>query len=100
MAKVLSLVTFSIDARHREEFLERARSELKAYWEAHGSERYEVYEEMGPAGPTGRLVEVNRLRDREAYQAMSRHVKSSGDLPEIAYRHVREPHFQVMECRL
>ena len=44
MPKVLSLVSFSIDARHRGEFLARAAKELKAYWEGRGSERYEVYE--------------------------------------------------------
>jgi hypothetical protein len=99
MPKVLSLVTFSIDARHRAEFLARAAKELKPYWEGRGSERYEVYEEVGPAGPTGRLVEVNVLPDREAYQAMSKQVKLARDLPEQAYRHVVEPHFQVMEWR-
>jgi hypothetical protein len=100
MAKVLSLVTFSIEARHREEFLQRAREELKPYWESHGSERYEVYEEVGPTGPTGRLVEVNLLPDREAYLAMSRFVRTAGDLPGVAYRHTREPQFQVMEWRV
>ncbi len=100
MARVLSLVTFRIDPRHREEFLRRAREQLKPYWEAHGSERYEVYEEMGPTGPTGRLVEVNLLADRAAYLAMSQHVKSAQDLPSAPYRLVREPTFQVMELRV
>jgi hypothetical protein len=100
MPKVLSLVTFDLEACHRDEFLERARTSLKAYWEARGSERYEVYEEMGPAGPTGRLVEVNLLPDAETYQAMSRLVRTANDLPSLAYRHVREPHFQVLEWRV
>src|SRR5687767_1544056 len=42
MPRVLSLVTFSVETCHRDEFLQRAATELKAYWEAHGSERYEV----------------------------------------------------------
>ncbi len=98
MARVLSLVTFHVDACHREEFLRRAREELKPYWEANGSSRYEVFVEMGEAGPTGRLVEVNELDSREAYQRMSTLVRTGKGLPEIAYRHVREPQFQVMEC--
>ena len=99
MSRVLSLVSFSIEACHKEEFLLRAR-ELKTYWEAHGSERYEVYEEMGPTGPTGRLVELHILADRDAYQRMTLHVRTATDLPAVAYRHVTEPQFQVMEWRL
>ncbi len=100
MPRVVSLVTFSIAACHREEFLRRARDELKPYWESHGSTCYEIYEEMGPTGPTGRLVEVNVLPDRNAYTEMSRFVRESGSLPEIAYRHVSDPQFQVMELRV
>jgi len=100
MPRVLSIVTFSIEACHREEFLRRAREELKPYWEAQGSHRYEVYEEMGPTGPTGRLVELNVLPDRDAYRHMTQHVRTAGSLPQIAYRHVREPQFQVMEQKL
>lgn len=99
MATVLSLVTFSIESCHREEFLRRAQSELKAFWEQHGSASYEVYEEMGPNGPTGRLVEAHVLPDREAYHAMTQFVREGGGLPEVAYRHVREASFQVMERR-
>ncbi len=100
MSRVLSLVTFQIEARHREEFLERAKEQLKPYWEEHGSERYEVYEEMGPTGPTSRLVELNLLPDRDAYSEMTRLVRTAGDLPAASYRHVREPQFQVMEWRV
>ena len=100
MARVLSLVTFTIDACHRDEFLRRAKEELKPFWEARGSERYEVYEEMGPTGPTGRLVEVNLLEDRAAYAAMSQFVREAQDLPAVPYRHVRDPKFQVMEWRI
>jgi hypothetical protein len=99
MPRVLSLVTFRVDSCHRDEFLRRAVAELKPYWEAHGSERYEVYEEMGPTGPTGRFVELNVLKDREAYEAMARHVRTARDLPAVAYRHAGEPSFQVMEWR-
>ena len=98
MARVLSLVTFHVEACHRDEFLRRAREELKPYWESHGSSRYEVFREVGESGPTGRLVEVNELESRDAYQRMSTMVRSGKDLPEIAYRHVRDPQFQVMEC--
>ncbi|MDJ0976579.1 MAG: hypothetical protein QNJ98_19135 [Planctomycetota bacterium] len=97
MSRVLSLITFSIESCHKDEFLRRAKEELKPYWEANGSERYEVYEEMGPQGPTGRLVELNILSDRDAYQRMSQFVRQAGNLPNVAYRHVREPNFQVME---
>ena len=99
MPRVLSLVTFSVESCHRDEFLQRAATELKAYWEAHGSERYEVYEEMGPTGPTGRMVELNVLKDRDAYQALTKYVRTAGDLPAVAYRHVSDPQFQVMEWR-
>lgn len=100
MARVLSLVTFTLSGCQRDDFYERARTQLKPYWEAHGSERYEIYEEMGPTGPTGRLVELNILPDREAYLKMSDYVRQAQDLPDVAYRHVREPHFQVMELRV
>ena len=100
MSRVLSLVTFSIEACHREEFLQRAAPELKASWEAHGSQRYEGYEEMGPPGPTGRLVELNVLPDRAAYQAMTLLVRTASDLPAVPYRHVTSPQFQVMEWRV
>lgn len=100
MPRVLSLVSFSIEACHKDEFLARASAELKPYWESHGSLRYEVYEEMGPTGPTGRVVELNILQDREAYHAMTEHVRTAGDLPAVPYRHVTEPQFQVMEWRV
>jgi hypothetical protein len=99
MPRVLSLVTFSVETCHRDEFLERAVTELKPYWESHGSERYEVYEEMGPTGPTGRIVELNILKDRDAYEALTKHVRTAADLPAVAYRHVSNPQFQVMEWR-
>jgi hypothetical protein len=100
MTRVLSIVTFSIESCHRDEFMRRATEELRPYWEANGSERYEIYAEVGPQGPTGRLVELNVLPDREAYQTMTRHVRTAGSLPNIAYRHVREPQFQVLEQRV
>ncbi|MFM8386729.1 MAG: hypothetical protein ACKOCB_07950 [Planctomycetia bacterium] len=99
MSRVLSLFTFRIEACHRDEFLKRAREELKPYWESHGSDRYEVYEEMGPTGPTGRLVELNILKDREAYLALTQHVRTANDLPSVAYRHLTDPQWQVMEWR-
>lgn len=100
MARVISLVTFSIDACHKDEFLARARKDLKPYWESRGSKRYEVYEEMGPTGPTGRLIELNVLPSRDAYHEMTQHVRTAHDLPGVAYRHVRDPQFQVMEWRV
>ena len=100
MTKVVSLVTFRLDGCEQPEFLERARTELRPYWEQQGSLGYEVYAEMGPTGPTGRLVEMNILPDREAYVRMSAHVREAADLPGAAYQHVREPHFQVMELRV
>jgi quinol monooxygenase YgiN len=100
MSRVMSLVTFSIDRRNRDEFLRRAAEELKPYWESRGSERYEVYEEMGPTGPTGRFVEVNLLKDRDAYHQMTQHVRTANDLPARAYALVQSPQFQVMEVRV
>jgi len=100
MAHVLSLVTFSIEACHKDEFLRRAEEELKPYWESKGSTRYEVYEEVGPTGPTGRLVELNVLPDRDTYLEMSKHVRTASNLPAVPYRHVRDPQFQVMELRV
>ena len=100
MSRVLSLVSFHVEACHKDEFLRRAKEELKPYWEGKGSQRYEIYEEMGPTGPTGRLVELNVLPDREAYHAMTEHVQSARDLPGVAYRHVRDPQFQIMEWRV
>jgi hypothetical protein len=73
---------------------------LKTYWESRGSERYEVYEEMGPTGPTGRLVELHVLKDREAYHAMTAHVRRANDVPAVPYRHATDPQFQVMEWRV
>jgi quinol monooxygenase YgiN len=99
MPRVLSLVTFSIEAKHRPEFLRRAAEELRPYWQAHGVERYDVYEEMGPSGPTGRLVEVYVLPDADAYQRMTQHVRTAHDLPNRAYGLVHEPLFQVLELR-
>ena len=99
MAQVLSLVTLSIETCHRDEFLTRAKDELKAYWEAHGSERYEAYEEMGPTGPTGRVVELNVLKDRDAYLQLSRFVQEGEGLPAVAYRHAKPVQWQVLEQR-
>ena len=96
----MSLVTFTIESCHREEFLRRAEEELRPYWESKGSERYEVYAEMGPTGPTGRFVEMNVLPDRDAYQKMSDFVRTAADLPKTAYRHVTDPQFQIMELRI
>ncbi len=100
MSRVLSLVTFSVEACHQEEFLRRAKEQLKPFWEARGSERYEVYAEMGPTGPTGRLVEMNVLENREVYAKMSEYVREANDLPEVPYRHVTKPEFQILEWRL
>ena len=100
MARVLSLVTFSIEPCHHDEFLRRASEELKPFWEARGSSRYEVYAEMGPTGPTGRLVEVNELPSRESYLEMSRFVREGANMPDVAYRHVHDAQFQILEVRV
>jgi hypothetical protein len=100
MSRVLSLVSFWVEPRNRAEFLRRATEELKPYWEAHGVDRYEVHEEMGPAGPTGRFVEVCWVKDRDAYHEMTRRVRTANDLPARVYRLVQDPKFQVMEQRV
>ena len=100
MPHVLSLVAFHCPEDHREAFLKSAREVLKPYWEARGSDRYEVYAEIGPTGPTGRVVEVNRFRDRESYLKMSEQVKTAKDLPAAPYRWLYQPEFQVLEGRV
>src|SRR5438876_328414 len=100
MSHVISLVAFQCRDDHRDAFLKEARDVLKAYWESRGSDRYEVYAEIGPTGPTGRVVEVNHFRDREAYERMSAHVRAAKDLPAAPYRFLFEPEFQVLEQRV
>ena len=57
-------------------------------------------EEMGPAGPTGRFVEVNLFESAEAYRRMNEHVRGAADLPASAYAWAENPRFQVMESRV
>jgi quinol monooxygenase YgiN len=100
MGRVMSIVSFHVRDEHRETFLETAAKILKPYWEAHGSDRYEVYAEVGPTGPTGRVVEVNHFRDRDAYRRLSEGMKGATDVPAHAYRHLYEPTYQILEHRV
>jgi hypothetical protein len=100
MAHVLSIVAFRCKEAYRDAFLKSAREILKPFWESHGSESYEVYAEIGPTGPTGRIVEVHRLKDREAYARMSEYVRTVKDLPGEPYRFLHEPEFRVLEARV
>ncbi len=100
MAHVLSMVSFHVKEAHRDAFLKAAREVLKPYWESHGTEAYEVYAEIGPTGPTGRVVEVHRLKDREAYARMSDYVRSVKDIPGEPYRWLHDPEFRVLESRV
>jgi hypothetical protein len=100
MARVISIVSFHVREEHRDVFLETASRVLKPYWEANGSERYEVYAEVGPTGPTGRVVEVHHFRDRDAYLQRSQGMKAVSDVPAYAYRHLYEPSFQILEQRV
>jgi quinol monooxygenase YgiN len=97
MARVLTLATFRVKPEHREAFLEAARAELKPYWEAHGVERFEVYAEIGPTGPTGRVTQVCHFPSREAYLALQAHQDPAA--PVAPYRWLSEPQFQVLEAR-
>jgi|SRR5687768_5775182 quinol monooxygenase YgiN len=100
MARVISIVSFHCREEHRDLFLQTAATVLKPYWESHGSDRYEVYAEVGPTGPTGRVVEVNHFRDREAYRRLSEGARDEPDVPSYAYRHLYEPTFQILEQRV
>src|SRR5688572_32249593 len=72
MGRVLYLITFRLRDTHRAAFLEAAERELKPYWESHGVERFEVYDEIGPTGPTGRITQAYWFPDREGYLAMQK----------------------------
>jgi quinol monooxygenase YgiN len=100
MPPVLSMVAFRCHDDHRDAFLAAARKVLKPFWESKGSSRYEVYAEIGPTGPTGRVVEVNHFPDRDAYQRLSDWVRTATDLPAAEYRHLYEPEFHVLEQRV
>ena len=95
MGRVLYLATFHVRDTHREVFLVAARTKLKPWWEAHGAETFEVYQEVGPAGPTGRLTQAWTFPDRDAYLRM----RSSSDAgaPTDVYRFLSEPEFRVLE---
>jgi quinol monooxygenase YgiN len=95
MGRVLSLVTFRVREAHRAAFLEAARRELKPYWEAHGVERFEVYDEIGPTGPTGRITQAYHFADREAYQRMQTHQDPAA--PTQPYKWLFEPEFRVLD---
>jgi hypothetical protein len=95
MAKVLFLVAFQVKPVHREAFLEAARRTLKPWWESHGVARYEVYDEIGPTGPTGRVVQAYEFEDRAAYLRMRE--RDDPDLPREPYRWLFEPEFRVLE---
>ena len=95
MARVLFLVTFRVREAHRDLFLEQARTRLKPYWESHGADRYEVYDEVGPTGPTGRVTQAYWFASREAYLAMQN--LSDPDVPREPYKWLFEPQFQVLD---
>jgi hypothetical protein len=94
------MVVLRSEDSHRDEFLRQARAVLKPYWESKGYARYEVYAEIGPTGPTGRVVEVNHFPDRAAYQRLSDWVKTATDVPAVEYRNLYEPEFFVLEKRV
>lgn len=98
MARVLFLVTFRVPDVHRDAFLEAARTTLKPYWESHGAERYEIYDDVGPTGPTGRVVQAYWFPSREAYLAMQG--LRDPAMPREPYRWLFEPEFRVLELRV
>jgi len=95
MPRVLFLVTFRVQEVNRQAFLEAARATLKPYWEAHGADRYEVYDEVGPTGPTGRVVQAYWFPSREAYLAMQGLTDPA--MPREPYRWLFEPEFRVLD---
>lgn len=95
MPRVLYLVTFRLKEAHRAAFLASARAELKPYWEAHGADRFEVYDEIGPTGPTGRVTQAFWFPSREAYLAMQ--ALRDPATPTRAYQWLYEPEFRVLD---
>ncbi len=95
MGRVLYLLTFRVTEGHREVFLAQAKARLKPYWESHGVDRYEVYDEVGPTGPTGRIVQAFDFEDRAAYLRMQ--ALEDPDMPREPYRWLFEPEYRVLE---
>lgn len=95
MGRVLYLVSFRLHDRHRAAFLEAAEKELKPYWERHGVERFEVYDEVSPAGPTGRITQAYHFASREAYLAMQR--LQDPAMPAQPYKWLFEPEYRVLD---
>lgn len=95
MGRVLYLVTFRVAEQHRALFLDTAKKSLKPYWEAHGAERFEVYDEVGPTGPTGRVTQAYSFPSREAYLAMQ-HL-SDPNMPREPYKWLFDPEFRVLD---
>ena len=95
MGRVLYLLTFRVSDQHRSLFLETARKELKPSWEAHGAERFEVYDEIGPTGPTGRVTQAYTFPTREAYLAMQK--LEDPNMPREPYKWLFAPEFRVLD---
>lgn len=95
MGRVLYLVTFRLRDTHRAAFLEAATKELKPYWEGHGVDRFEVYDEIGPTGPTGRITQAYHFASREAYLAMQR--LQDPKMPTQPYKWLFEPEYHVFD---
>lgn len=95
MGRVLYLLTFRVSGGRREVFLEQARTRLKPYWESHGVQSYEVYDEIGPTGPTGRVVQAFQFADREAYLRMQ--ALEDPDMPREPYKWLFEPEYRVLD---
>src|SRR5262245_54440257 len=95
MHRVLYLVTFKIREGNHDAFLAAARDQLKPYWESHGVERFEVYDEIGPTGPTGRVTQAYWFATREAYLAMQSHTDPA--MPTAPYRWLYEPEYRVLD---
>ena len=98
MGRVLYLATFRVNPAHRAAFLEAARDVLRPYWEAHGVERFEVYDEVGPTGPTGRVVQACHFASPEGYLRMQ--ALDDPGAPAAPYRWLSDPQFQVLDLRV
>jgi len=95
MGRVLYLVTFRMKEAHRAQFLEAAAAQLKPYWEAHGVTRFEVYDEVGPTGPTGRVTQAYHFDSREAYLKMQ--ALNDPQMPTQPYRWLFEPEYRILD---
>ena len=58
-------------------------------------DRFEVYDEIGPTGPTGRITQAYWFASRDAYLAMQR--LQDPQMPTQPYKWLFEPEYHVFD---